>query len=151
MTTQVTMDQVVRKRQRELLDESNALNVELQEIRLRAEAIDRRLAEINLEYQVFDQAGDRRTVTTVTRTDILTATVREGRKSPSDRLHFEDAIKAIFDQAGRPMKVKELVGQLERFGWQWATDQSAYRYITTSDLVESAGKHGYYQIHRPRW
>lgn len=144
----ITLDDVVRKRQTQLVNEADDLNAELEAIKNRAAEINTRLAEIHLEYGVFEKAQDRRIV--ITHTETFSQTVRDG-KNPTDRLQFEDALKAIFNRIGRPMPVRDIIKELEPMGWQWAQYHTARGYIANSDMLETAGKRGYYQLLRPRW
>lgn len=64
------------------------------------------------------------------------------------RMHIEDAIRSIFDKAGKPLKIGELIDQLELFGYMWSNYNSAYVAITTFDNVKFTGARGYYQYLR---
>lgn len=64
------------------------------------------------------------------------------------RMHIEDAIRAIFDGAGKPLRVGDVIERLEKFGFMWSSYQSAYAAITNFDNVQFAGARGYYQYIR---
>jgi predicted nuclease with TOPRIM domain len=147
--SEVTLDDVIRERQRELIDQSNALRARLEEIKQEADEINRKMAKIYLESQMLDAQQDRGVV--ITHTETFTATISDRRKSPTDKLLFEDAVRKIFDRAGRPLPVRDIIAGLEPYGWQWSQYSNARNFIANSELLEPAGKRGYYQLHRPRW
>jgi predicted nuclease with TOPRIM domain len=145
---EVTLDDVIRERQAELIDRSNAFRARLEEIKAEAEHINREMAKIYLESQMLDAQQDRGVV--ITRTETFTTTIANG-KSPTDRLLFEDALRKVMDNAGRPLRVGQIIEGLGGFGWQWSKYENARRLIAESDILEDAGKMGYYQLHRTRW
>lgn len=147
--SEVTLYDVIKKRQGQLVDRSNALRMRLEEIKQEADAINREMSEIYLESQMLDAQQDRGVM--ITHTETFTTTIMDRRKSPTDKLMFEDAVKKVFDNAGKPLAVREIIAELESFGWQWSRYANARNHIANSELLESAGKKGYYQLHRPRW
>lgn len=145
MSEIVTAQQVIKKRQAELIDEAQELRRELQALEARKQEIYRRLTEIEIEYSIhesYDDQGRIETVTTVTQTTTTT------RRSQHDRLNIEDIVKNIMLSAGRPIQVGEIIDQLERFGYIWSRRTSAYEYLKRLDILMPAGKHGFYQLRR---
>lgn len=141
----ITADEVVRKRQTAIMgdvmkidDRITALTEELKSLRVeRAERI--------MEYDIWERYEDRGIVTVTT----TTTTSVSGRMGTVDRVKFEDALKGIMREAGRPLKFGDICNRLERFGFQWSKKANAHNYITRVGLLESAGMHGYYQLIRP--
>jgi len=145
---EITADDVIRERQIALLEESQELQNELKQLMIRQEVISRRLAAIEIEYNILESYNDRRQVITYTKE---TYTVEAGRRKRSDRLHFEDCLKQILLAAGRPIMVSEIIRELEKFGFKWSSDDAAYQYLIRSNIIERAGKKGFYQLKRPTW
>mgnify|MGYP001497892637 CR=1 FL=1 len=145
MSEIVTAQQVIKKRQAELIDEAQELRRELQALEARKQEIYRRLTEIEIEYSIhesYDDQGRIETVTTVTQTTTTT------RRAQHDRLNIEDIVKNIMLSAGRPIQIGEIIDQLERFGYIWSRRTSAYEYLKRLDILMPAGKHGFYQLRR---
>jgi flagellar biosynthesis/type III secretory pathway chaperone len=136
----ITVDDVVRKRQAELTEEFNQLKMQEQELNNKLALLERRLAEIEVEYKVFEEA-DRRELHTPGQG------LHSFNARRQDKLQFEDVLRKVFENAGRPLTVKELISQLEHFGYTWSKYNTAYAYLTNHELVNKAAR-GYYQLNR---
>ena len=143
----VTAYDVVQKRQIQLLEETNKLKAEREELVKRLNEIDKRNKEINLEYKLLESglSNESRMVYTE---KTITIETHSGRKLRGDRMDFEQTLRKIFEAAGRPMAMVEIITELERFQYEWSDYQAAYKYIRNCNCIESTGARGYYQLSR---
>lgn len=138
----ITADTVVRKGLLKLNAEHNTLAMRAMEIRQELISIEERMLEIKVEEEIFESYQQRGNIThTVTTTHSVTVTGKS-----HDKLTLEDALKAIFDASGIPLKFGEIRSKLEDFEFTWSTYNNA-QYNLRKHL-ESTGAYGYYQYRR---
>lgn len=145
--TTITADDVISKRQTELMSEIMDIDDELKELEERVHSLKIKRDEKIMEYDLFCRMEERNEIRITTTSTTVEIRGRRGRLNQSDKLSFEDVVKQIFDKAGRPMRISELIERLEKFGYKWSKYGSAFNYITTSHVVEKVAR-GYYQIIR---
>jgi hypothetical protein len=90
------------------------------------------------EADMLDRVEDRSTIYDTKR--------RQG--DARDRLMFEDAIREIFETAGRPLRLKEIRENLEKYDYTWNNYQQARYHIVSLESIQSAGAFGFYQYLR---
>lgn len=117
-------DEVIRNRQAEIFNEITDIEKKMEKLRAVKE---QRIAEYNMLQHISERG-----------------LMDEGKKVA--RIDFEEAIKRIFNQAGRPLSVGELIGKLEEFGYIWSNYQAAWYRLRSSRLLEPTGERGYYNI-----
>lgn len=119
-------DEIIRQRQSELFTEINQLEQEIERLKqLRERRVE--------EYKMLQHISDR-------------GLMNDERKPA--RIDFENALKEIFKNAGRPMSIGELIDKLEEFGYSWSTYQTAWASLRRTRLLEHTGARGYYQLVR---
>lgn len=134
----MTRDTVIKARQAEIVNEVFEIESRMSELRDELERLAILKEQRMMEHQLLEEVGERSILGEHT----------PGRKST--RLSFEDTLIQIYDNAGRPLRIKELIGELERFGYQWSNYYTAYSYITSSHIVAPTGARGYYNVVRGR-
>lgn len=131
----ITTQQIIEERQKELINEVQDLEQLIRNKQLELESLiqlrDRRI----MEHDILDR---------VPRADMFS--MREGEVTRS-RLTFEDCLKLIFEHAGRPVRMTELIDALETYNYKWSNYATAYNYITRTPHVENVAR-GYYQLRR---
>jgi alanyl-tRNA synthetase len=130
-------DHVVKARQNEIINEVGEIEQEVKELQERIEKLQTKRQMRIAEYELLDRMQDR---------SLVFSSSKTGRV---DRLTFEDCIKRIFDNKGRPMKISEILKELEKFNFVSSSYQSAYSQITKKGIVEPVSR-GYYQLVRNR-
>lgn len=142
----ITADEVIRSRQGEIFNRVQTIESELGKMELQKVQLALEKERLLMEHDILDAHTDRGHLSVTTTT---TTTVRMGTK---DKLSFEDTAKKIFENAGRPLQIGEIIEQLEKFGYQWSTYQGAYGYITkcTSSIAKVPQCRGMYQFMRSR-
>ena len=126
-------DDLIQARQAEIFNEVQDIDAELLQLTARLEKLaalkERRIAEHNMLQNVKDRG--------------LIA-----NEHKSTRVDFETAIKRIFDKAGRPMAIGELINELETFGYIFSKYNTAYMRLKSLGVLESTGARGYYNLLR---
>ena len=151
-----------------LFVEGMELNSELNGIVERANEINQRLTEINNEMALLKTYGEEKGMeyakTEISTQNIIIQTpdyihtkeiastteykkVERNKLSKSESKNCEDAVKEVLKQYGRPMKMGEIITELEHVGYKWSRYVSAYGFIRKLDCIEKS-YHGYYQIRR---
>jgi hypothetical protein len=129
----LSVDYVVRSRQAEIVKEVQSIE---DEIRLAYQKIEelKQLRDLRIaEHDILDKADDRGII------------IGLGQTTKRSSLAFEDCIKRIFDNAGKPLRMKELIEELEKFNYIWSNYANAYNHITKSGHVQAVIR-GYYQL-----
>lgn len=131
-----TYDEIIRTRQTEIFNEVNEIeekiNQHLAAIEKLRSTKEQRIAEYNMLQHIDDRG-----------------LMDEGKKIA--RIDFETALKQIFEQSGKPMKVGDLIDRLEEFGYMWSNYQSAWYHIKNADLIQPTGARGYYNLIRGKF
>lgn len=151
-----------------LFVEGMELNSELNSIVERANEINSRLTEINNEMALLQTYGDEKEIEyskmklnvpnmvfqtpELQHMKELAATLEckevvRNKLTRSESKNCEESVKEIFKQYGRPMKMAEIISELEEVGYKWSKYVSAYGFISKLDSIEKA-HHGYYQLRR---
>lgn len=140
-----TADQVIRERQKEIFNEVQEIEHELQRLERQRESLLARKERLMMEHEILESYHNRRELS-VTTTTTTTKTVRMGTP---DRLTFEDTLKKIFDNTGRPMRMSEIIFELKKFGFSWSRYESAYSYIIRCPILEKVPQtRGIFQLRR---
>jgi len=128
-------DELIQIRQNEIFNEVQDIDDHIRQLCAELEKLEalkkRRLAEYDLLQRVSDKGlVDNRGQTT--------------------RLSLEAALKRIFDKAGRPLSIGELIGQLREFGYMYDSlpYHTAYSRIRALGILEPTGARGYYNLLR---
>lgn len=137
----ITAHDVVRREQIKMMDERQKLNQEKEELSQRLEEISVELAHLHIRSEIMSAYGEGNQFITYDQS----GNIRQGHR---DKILVQDALRKIFDEAGRPMHIQEIREGLAKFGFVWSSDKASYVYITQSGLVSHAGKRGYYQYRR---
>lgn len=140
----ITADQVIRRRQMEIFNRIQEIESELRQLDRQKKLLEDEKTSLLLEHDLWNEYEDRGSLSMTTTT--TTTNIRMGSK---DRLVFEDVLKKIFDNVGRPMRVTELISALESFGYQWSSYSTAHAYITKTPILEKVPQtRGIYQLRR---
>lgn len=127
----LTYDEIIRNRQAEIFGEIQDLDRDILQLTAAIEKAkstkERRVAEYNMLQNINDRG-----------------LMDEGKKV--SRIDFEDAVKKIFEQAGRPMSISQLISQLETFGYLYSNYQSAWYRLRSTKMLEHTGARGYYNL-----
>jgi hypothetical protein len=143
----VTADEVIKNRQSELIIEINEIEKLEMEMRQQLEMLNHKKRLRLMEYEMMEKFDERNMVSFTT----TTTTIEIGRKKSSDKLSFEDTLKQVMDNAGRPITIGQIITELEKFGHQWSKYVSAYNYLTNSGMIEKVPQtRGIYQLIRSR-
>lgn len=126
-----TYDELIHIRQNEIFNEIRDIEEEVLRLRTEIEKLEalkkRRLAEYDMLQHVNDKG-----------------LVDNERKV--SRLDFEAALRRIFDKAGRPLAIGELIDRLEEFGYIYSNYHSAYNRLRSLGILEPTGARGYYNL-----
>lgn len=145
----LTAQEVIKSRQSEIFNELSLMDVREKELIADLEALRMRRDQRRMEYDILGRVEERGMVRVTTSTTTTVEATFE-RHRPADRLPFEDCLRLIMREAGRPVRVGELISELEKYSYRWNKYVSAHNYVTGCGLLESAGKRGYYQLIRRR-
>lgn len=125
-------DEIIRTRQAEIFNQVQDLDREILQLTAAIEKAkatkEQRIAEHNMLQHISDRG------------------LMEEDNKKVRRIDFEDALKRIFDQAGGPMAIREVIDRLEQFGYMWSNYQSAWYRLRSTKLLEPTGARGYYNI-----
>jgi hypothetical protein len=138
----VTAEMVVQKRLKMLTFENNALVLEMMEYQERIKEIQYRMAEIAVEEELLEKSNKKNIYTYIKET--VTVETQAEHVEPM-AMDFDQALKDVLDNFGRPARMKEIIVEMEKYGFQWNTYPLAHQRITRSGLVENAGMRGIYQ------
>lgn len=136
----LTRDEVIRTRQNELVNEVFTIEEKIKELSEEIERLTILKEQRMMEHQLLEEVGERSILEELSRTS--------GKKT--NRLSFEDCLVQMYDKVGRPLRMKDLIAELEKFGYVWSDYHKAYAYITSTPIVKSAGVRGYYQVVQTR-
>jgi hypothetical protein len=142
----ITALDVIKNRQAELINEIGEIDQLERELLQQLEALRHKRQLRMFEYDMLDRYDERNTVRI---TSTSTTTVEYGRHKKADKLGFEDSLKLIMDNAGRPVQLCEIITELEKYGYRWNKYVTAQAYIANSDVVERVSR-GFYQLIRHR-
>lgn len=143
----ITADEVIKNRQSELIIEINEIEKLEMELRQQLEMLNHKKRLRLMEYEMMERFDERDMVSFTT----TTTTVQIGRKKPSDKLSFEDTLKQVMENAGRPIPIGQIITELEKFGRVWSHYATAYAYLTNSGMIEKVPQtRGIYQLIRTR-
>lgn len=140
----VTANEVITKRQNELTVEIFSLDSQIADKLRELEALKLRRVERIMEHDMWENYSQRSAITVTTTTTVEMST----RMGQADKMKFDDCLKTVMREAGMPLRFGDIRNRLERFDYYWNNYASAHNYISRSGLLESAGKHGYYQLTR---
>lgn len=126
----ITADEVIRSRQTAIFNRVQEIEHEQKRLDLQKQALEREKEALRMEHDILDAYDDRGHIS-VTTTTTTTVKMRS-----HDKITFEDTVKKIFDNVGRPMRVTEIIHELKTFGYQWSTYTSAHNYITRLAHIE---------------
>lgn len=124
-----TNEEIVQYRLNEIYNELMDLESEGEALKARLEKIEYLKKVRAAEYRMLQNVKDKGAIV-----------AEDGRVS---RIFLEDALKKIFDKAGRPMKIADVIEEVEKFGVEWSRYQTAYYRLT--ELLKPTGARGYYQ------
>lgn len=142
----VTANAVIAKRNEAIQNRMYTVDSRMRELAQELEALKLERAELIMEHDMWARFDERNMVRTVYST---TTTVEvSGRMGATDKLDFEDSLKAIMRDAGRPIRFGDIRNRLESYGYKWNNYASAHNYITRVGILEGAGQHGFYQMIR---
>lgn len=133
----LTRDEVIKARQSELINEVVEIEQRIVELTNELERLALLKEQRAMEYRLLEQLGERSCVD-----DLV-----NDRKS---RVSFEDCLITLYERVGRPLRMREIIDEMEKFGYQWSNYWRAYSYIRSLDIVQSTGARGYYNIIRTR-
>lgn len=131
----LTRHDVIKARQSELINEVYGIEQRIQELAAEIDRLTTLKEQRMMEHQLLEEIGDRGIMGDVT-------------KVKKDRMTFEDVMIKLHESAGRPLRIKEIIEGLEKFGYQWSNYYTAYNYITNSHIVQPTGARGYYNVIR---
>lgn len=129
----LSKDFVIRSRQAEIVNEVHTIEEEIRACHKRIEELTQKRDLRIAEHDLLDKVEDRGII------------VDLGNTSKRSQMNFEDCMKRIFDNAGRPMKMSEIINELEKFNYIWSSYHSAYQRITGAGIVQVITR-GYYQL-----
>jgi hypothetical protein len=132
----ITANEIIKHRKNNNFNRTQQIHQRLHELELEEQELRHELELIIAENDMLDHMEGR---------GIIINTHRVGHKP--DHLMFEDAVREIFENAGRPIRVKDLISELAKYGYTWSTIQKARYDISNSDLIEKASW-GYVQRRR---
>lgn len=131
----ITSNQIIEERKKQIHNELYDIAEEIQKHKAALERLEYLRTFRLAEFDMLDRHVDRGQF------------IAHSSRS-TKRMHIEDAIRSIFDGAGKPLRIGDVIEQLERFGFLWSSYQSAYAAITNFDNVQFTGARGYYQYLR---
>lgn len=137
----LTADDVIRSRQAEIFNRVQEIENELQRLEKLKSSLELDKEKLMMEHEILDSYDHRDHLSVTTTTTTTTFKMRS-----SDKLTIEDTLRKIFDNAGRPMRMVEVIGELEKFGYQWSRYESAHSYISRLPHIEKVPQtRGMYQ------
>ena len=137
----ITADDVIRDRQRAIFNRVQEIEHEKVRLQKQLEALDLEKQKLMMEHDILDSYDHRNHISVTTITTITT--VRMGSK---DKLTFEDTLRKVFDNAGRPLRMVEIINELKKFGYTWSRYESAHSYISRLPHVQKVPQcRGIYQ------
>lgn len=145
MSTVITAEMVIQKRQDALRLENNELAMELMELQKRVNDIQYRLAEIEVEETLLEKATQKNVYTYIKET--VTVEV-EPKHSKPETMNFDQALKDLLLNVGRPVRMKTIIEELTSYGFQWNNYQQAHYCVTRTGIAEPAGMRGMYQLRK---
>jgi regulator of replication initiation timing len=144
----LTHDEVLQNRKNELFNEITEVDKEIMEYNQKIEQLKRRKALRIAEHHILTDVTDRGIVL---KSKQLNDIIDESRPTfainSRNRLHIEDVLKRIFENAGRPLSIGEIISELESFGYIWSDYYKAYSSIRNIGVLERISR-GYYQFIR---
>jgi hypothetical protein len=143
----VTANDIISKRNQAIQHRMYEVDDRMLEITKELEALKLERAELIMEHDMWARFDERNMVRTVYST---TTTVEvSGRMSATERLNFDDTLRAVMRDAGRPLEFSHIRTRMESSGFKWNNYASAHNHIVRSGLLENAGKRGFYQLMKP--
>lgn len=131
----MTHDEIIRIRQAEIFNDVQEIRREIIQLMARVETLNalekQRVAEHNMLQHVTERG-----------------LIGGPENKKLDRIGLEDSVKRIFDQAGKPLRIGELLDELEKFGYIWSSYQTGYYRLRQTRLISETGARGYYNIIR---
>lgn len=138
-----TVNQIISNRKKEIFNKVQDMEQQKLELQLQIKELQ---SQINgVQYNIELLIAEANMLDAVTERGMLINTEQSARKRGHDRITFEDAVKEIFREAGGPMKFEDVVAKLEKYGYTY-TKNTVYAKVRNTPFIESAGKHGYYQL-----
>jgi len=133
-------DEIIRFRQQEIFNRVQEIEQEIRRLEAELNKLRNEKERLIAEHDLLDRFHDRSGIISVTTTTTVT------RMTSRDRLTFEDVLKRIFEHAGRPMRMIEIIHELEKYGYKWSCYESAHSYISRLPHIEKIPQcRGFYQ------
>lgn len=129
-------EDIIRNRQAEIFNQVQDIDAEINQLKANINQLEH-LKELRImEHKMLQNVSDKGLV------------VEESNRV--SRVDLEDALKRIFQEAGRPLKISDLIEGLERYGYMYSKlkYQTAYARLRATRLLESTGAQGYYNLIR---
>lgn len=144
MENVISAHQVIKNRQAAIHNQVSDITSEINELEERIKELNLKREQLVVEYDLWDTIDEHNYIKVVQTTTTQVTTHR--RLDSKDKMKFDDCLKEIMLEAGRPLAFNEILTRLETFGYKWATYYTAYSFITGRKLVKNAGQRGMYQL-----
>lgn len=132
---QVTTTEIIANRKKQIFNRSQEIRQRIYDLEAEKESLIREEAYLMAEHDMLERIDMK---------GLIVDTV----KRTQDRVMIEDAVREIFDEYGRPVKIKELIDELEKYGFQWSTYANAYYRVKRLPYICETGAYGYVQFLR---
>lgn len=140
----ITADDVIRARQTEIFNRVQSIEHELRRLEQQKKQLENEKERLMMEYKILDSYHDRGILSVTTTTTTM-------RMETRDKIVIEDTIKKIFDNVGRPMRMAEIINELEKFGYKWSRYETAYSYLSKVPILEKVPQtRGIFQLRREK-
>lgn len=131
----MTHDEIIRIRQAEIFNDVQEIRREIIQLMARVEILNALEKQRVAEHDMLQHVTER-------------GLISGPANKKLDRIGLEDSVKRIFDQAGKPLRIGELLDELEKFGYIWSSYQTGYYRLRQTRLISETGARGYYNIIR---
>jgi hypothetical protein len=136
---QFTTSEILRNRKQQIFNRTQEINERIYALQMEMQELERERHMLLAEHEILERVDEKA---------LIIDTNKQRETQRVSRVMLEDAVRMIFDEAGRPVRIGDLIDELEKYGYVWSKYQSAYARIKSLPFIEDTGARGYVQFVR---